>query len=521
MKKIFLFTVLLFQLTISFGQKPQWGPWTTMACYKGIQYRVANLGYDKSTNKYWWNVRWKNNYSKAVSFDGQVIINGENSLHGGFGNIQPGGISTYTSLPYKSSSTNFTVSVNNVCFANSYGGCSATLESYPNYAECDNGTPNYKINAKKSANTNSNSNSQGTSNQNSSTGSIDEQIKSLTKRRNELCLQVVKIDQNTYNNICDSWQGRNQLPTKEQTLAYLKEDIRKLQTRLNANGNTTTNTSKNDLTEYNLSKADLERQTHERNQEIVTKNAGAQVQQQEQPKASVTAYNNTIKDFMQSIPNVKEDKETLDKMKNFELAKLEVEPEFNTISSPNDYNKVSLTTISYQNLEKKGNIAVSIITSALSNVDKAKDKAFTSAKIQTAFLGANTLFVKVMDIGSKTLGGPYNYPTTDVFGIAYSDKKINFEILKQTIDNNKNFKIIQCLSHTINTNDIKVEKCDKTISITEITKKDEKVKVTANIDGVKETSFTVTNFNSEGFTLMYKEEVNKKQKLYNFIIKSQ
>ena len=267
MKKIFLLTVLLFQLTIVFAQKPQWGPWTTMACYKGIQYSVANLGYDKSTNKYWWNVRWKNNYSKAVSFDGEVVIDGENSLHGGFGNIQPGGVSTYTSLPYKSNSTNFTVTVNNVCFADRYGGCSATLEGYPNYAECDNGTPNYKVNAKRSASTNSNSNSQGTSNQNSSTGNIDEQIKTLTKRRNELCLQVAKIDQVTYNNICDSWQGRNQIQTKEQTLAYLKEDIRKLETRLDANGNPAANTSKNDLTEYNRSKADLERQIEEKNAE--------------------------------------------------------------------------------------------------------------------------------------------------------------------------------------------------------------------------------------------------------------
>lgn len=509
----------MFQLTIVFAQKPQWGPWTTMACYKGIQYSVANLGYDKSTNKYWWNVRWKNNYSKAISFDGQVIIAGENSLHGGFGNIQPGGVSTYTSLPYKSSSTNFTVSVNNVCFANSYGGCSATLEGYPNYAECDNGTPNYKVNAKKSGNVPSNPSTVST-NQNSSTGNIDEQIKTLTKRRNELCLQVAKFDQGTYNNICDSWQGRNQIQTKEQTLAYLKEDIRKLETRLNANGNTTTAPQQNNLPNSN-NIADIERKMQEKNQEAANKNAEVQRQEQEQPKASVTAYNNTIKDFMQSIPNVKEDKETLDKMKNFELAKLEVEPEFNTISSPNDYNKVSLTTIAYQNLDKKGNVAVSIITSALSNVDKAKDKAFTSAKIQTAFLGANTLFVKVMDIGSKTLGGPYNYPTTDVFGIAYSDKRINFEILKQTIENNKNFKIIQCLSHTLNSIDIKIEKCGKTISITEITKKDEKIRVIANIDGVKETSFTVTNFNSEGFTLMYKEEVNKKQKLYNFIIQNQ
>ena len=234
-----------------------------------------------------------------------------------------------------------------------------------------------------------------------------------------------------------------------------------------------------------------------------------------------TEINNKVNEFMQSLPSAKEDKETLDRMKNFELAKLEVEPEFNIISSPYDFKKVSLTTITYQNLDKTGNVAVSIATSALSNVDKAKEKAFTSAKIQTSFLGANTLLVKVIEIGTKNLGGPYAFPTTDIFGTAYTDKKINFDLLKEFIETNKNFKIVQCFSHTINSDDIKIEKCKKINSISDLTKRDDKVKITANIDGVEETSFTVTNFNSKGFTIMHKEEEKKKQKLYNYIIENQ
>ena len=154
-------------------------------------------------------------------------------------------------------------------------------------------------------------------------------------------------------------------------------------------------------------------------------------------------------------------------------------------------------------------------------VDKAKEKAFTSAKIQTSFLGANTLLVKVIEIGTKNLGGPYAFPTTDIFGTAYTDKKINFDLLKEFIETNKNFKIVQCFSHTINSDDIKIEKCKKINSISDLTKRDDKVKITANIDGVEETSFTVTNFNSKGFTIMHKEEEKKKQKLYNYIIENQ
>eukprot|EP01133_Synstelium_polycarpum_P011797 gene11797-13757_t len=148
----FLF-LLLFQLAISFAQKPDWGPWTSVACYKGIQYSIMNVGFNKNTNSYWWNIRWKNNYSKPVSFDGEVIIGGESSIRGGWGSLQPQGTQTYTSVPYKSGSTNFIVRVTKVCFADKYGGCSDNIEGYPNYAECDNGTPNYKINGKKTSGT--------------------------------------------------------------------------------------------------------------------------------------------------------------------------------------------------------------------------------------------------------------------------------------------------------------------------------------------------------------------------------
>ncbi|WP_199119475.1 tetratricopeptide repeat protein [Pedobacter sp. ASV28] len=153
MKKILLLFALLFQMSICFGQSAQWGPWTSVSCYKGIQYSIMNLGFNKSTNSYWWNIRWKNNYSKAVSFDGEVTIGGETAIRGGWGSLSPGGVQTYTSVPYKSSSVNFIVRVTKVCFADRYGGCSTNMEGYPNYADCDNGTPNYKINPKKTVNT--------------------------------------------------------------------------------------------------------------------------------------------------------------------------------------------------------------------------------------------------------------------------------------------------------------------------------------------------------------------------------
>ncbi|MCE3075159.1 tetratricopeptide repeat protein [Chryseobacterium gwangjuense] len=154
MKKYLLILIILSQTTILFAQ--DWGPWNNVSCFKGIQYSVKNFGYDKNTKSYWWSIKWKNNYNEPVSFDGALIIDGEKSINGRFGTIKSGGTDGLPSLPYKSGSIQFTIEIGSVCFSKSWGGCSSTLEGWPNYADCDNGIPNYKINEKRINSTSTN-----------------------------------------------------------------------------------------------------------------------------------------------------------------------------------------------------------------------------------------------------------------------------------------------------------------------------------------------------------------------------
>ncbi len=240
MKKLFLLTTLFFQLTFVFGQKSDWGPWTSISCFQGIQYSIKNLGYEKSTKNYWWNIRWKNNYSKAVSFDGVVIIDGESSIRGGWGNIQAGEIQTYTSVPYKSSSIHFTVSVSKVCFADRYGGCSETLEGWANYAECDNGTPNYKINGKRT--TNSNNNSTNQTNTESNMDDINEEIKDLQSRQSLACAKLQQQGNPFDNRLCsEGFNGalpQNDADTKKWVI-QLRSQVKELESKLNITKNIT------------------------------------------------------------------------------------------------------------------------------------------------------------------------------------------------------------------------------------------------------------------------------------------
>ncbi|MBS1571301.1 MAG: hypothetical protein JST62_02745 [Bacteroidetes bacterium] len=231
MKKYLLLATIILQTTFLFGQSSDWGPWTNVSCFRGIQYSVLNKGYSKITNSYWWNVRWRNNYNEPVSFDGEVIIDGENSLHGRFGAIKPGGIEHYTELPYKSSSTHFTVRVNSVCFSTSWAGCSESLEGWPNYAECDNGTPNYKFNKKVT-----NNNSPTNSSSNSSNSS--ENLPDLVREINEKCSKLQQLIQEknngnvtgSYNSICavnKTWD-KSQIPSLKIAIGKINNDIENL-----------------------------------------------------------------------------------------------------------------------------------------------------------------------------------------------------------------------------------------------------------------------------------------------------
>lgn len=275
MKKTILFSILLIQLTFVFGQEPEWSPWTSISCYKGIQYSIKNLGYNKSTNNYWWNIKWKNNYSKPVSFDGVVTIDGENTIRGGWGNIQPGEIQTYTSVPYKSSSVNFVIKVSKVCFSDNYGGCSETLEGWANYAECDNGTPNYKINEKSTMNSNNNP-----PNSNSTIGNysnLNEEIRDLQYRQSIACSKLKQQGQPFNNRLCtEGFNGRltqNEDETQKWVI-QLRSQVKELeQMTTSTNSNQQNNSERQVVTERNI-------EFQKQNQEIENRNTEDKRQQE-------------------------------------------------------------------------------------------------------------------------------------------------------------------------------------------------------------------------------------------------
>ena len=135
MKKIFLLTMLLFQMTFVFGQENKWGPWNNSDCYPKIQFRaklVSKQYYNggstssdgcNSEQGYQWKVQVKNNYGKIVwvNFSGgnkscvEKSVNDSNGL-----NLSPGEVGEISLKDwYSNSSTGIFVLIKAMAFLHS------------------------------------------------------------------------------------------------------------------------------------------------------------------------------------------------------------------------------------------------------------------------------------------------------------------------------------------------------------------------------------------------------------------
>lgn len=179
MKKIFLLTILLFQVTLVFSQvktinkkgnqgiatggyKPnrqETPPKKAVNyesrkyendCYRSFAFTVKNYGYNQDGKFYSWGVSVKNNYSKAVQLRYKLIVGNDNTQIGTLTTyIKPG--ETYSNdfgkvkaIIVNNNSDQFKIEVSEVCFEgqdcrkNGYLDCNGRQRSGNNKTETDN-----------------------------------------------------------------------------------------------------------------------------------------------------------------------------------------------------------------------------------------------------------------------------------------------------------------------------------------------------------------------------------------------
>ena len=199
-----------------------------------------------------------------------------------------------------------------------------------------------------------------------------------------------------------------------------------------------------------------------------------------------------------------------------ELSKLDIEPENEFVSSPEDYLNVSLTTKKITSGNKLGTISITRKSPTIFvSEDDVKNKVYKATKINATFFGGNTVFVKSLDF-RRILAGK---PVVEILGFAYNNKSIEFSEVENTFKINKSYQTSQCYKYKINDTDFDKEKCNKSVEIIEVVKTENAINVNAKIDGVKFTSFKLINFSKNSFTLMYFDKDN--EKIYNYVISKQ
>ncbi len=248
-------------------KQAEWSPWKSAECFGGLQYRVKKYETWNLNQQYHYYFEFKNNYKQRVYFDFDLLGDNNKKEFGDRHTISPGQIIEF----------NHKMTHNYIKGSKLWKLCFGKDDK--KYAECnDNGdTKNQnessfkdlldkwnalcqqadqsddqgvKLVQKSNCLTTAKNYEDNESNRRSIQSSIDaleaslkqagndaglNEIASLSARRNELCKQVSSINKNTYNNICDNNQeGRSFNPTKQQSLAYLKEDIRRLEMIVNS-----------------------------------------------------------------------------------------------------------------------------------------------------------------------------------------------------------------------------------------------------------------------------------------------
>ncbi len=194
---------------------------------------------------------------------------------------------------------------------------------------------------------------------------------------------------------------------------------------------------------------------------------------------------------------------------------------FKTVRSGADWENVSISQIES---EVKGLFKLDDVsskakgTTALSNVNKVKDRAMKKLKIQAAMMGGNIVYLTQQDTKGNIMGGEYQASQateTNYAGVAYTNKRPSFSEFQDLFERVKNYRLLSKEFLGNNSTDMGTAKTKvNQVSLNSI--EDEKgfIYVYANIPGEDSNKFRVSYFDEEVVVLMYED----KRKIYNLVL---
>lgn len=199
-----------------------------------------------------------------------------------------------------------------------------------------------------------------------------------------------------------------------------------------------------------------------------------------------------------------------------------------TINSVDDYENVSFSRTANEvaGLYKLGEVGAKAAgNTALSNMEKVKERAERKVKIQAAMLGANVVLLNQFATTENRLGTYYTSakPTsTNIAGIAYSNKLPVYDAFVNLMNNKLQFMLHDYEVDKLSTGDYQYTKFSDSgkIIINKIYNEDGFIMLDAHVDGFDNTIFRVINFSNDGFTLECSDNADiMENNIYNIRVK--
>jgi len=180
------------------------------------------------------------------------------------------------------------------------------------------------------------------------------------------------------------------------------------------------------------------------------------------------------------------------------------------VNSVDDYENVTITAVEgeIKGLFKIGDVSSKAKgTTALSNQERVKERAYRKLKIEAAMMGANVVYLTDQRTEGNKYGGYYQASSsaeTNLTGVAYSNVLPNFNGFKSLVGANTQFLTSIRYKLWSSSSDVASEQFIKQFTINKISNENGLIVIDADLEGEKKaTTYKVASFDEHGFDVFY------------------
>lgn len=198
---------------------------------------------------------------------------------------------------------------------------------------------------------------------------------------------------------------------------------------------------------------------------------------------------------------------------------------YKKVAKVDDYENVATTSIESEvkGLFKLGDVSSKAKgTTAFSNQERVKTRAYKKMKIQAAMMGSNIVLLSNQRSEGNKYGGYFQSGSTtetSLTGIAYTNQLPNIDDFKKLINNKTNFSVTEEYKMWASDSDVTKSPMTKSqFTITNIVNDNGIITLEGQLSGVtKYNKFKLANFNNESFSIYYQD----KSTAYNYTVQIQ